>query len=168
MFWKVFLSLLRVGTRSIISWQYPMDAEEVFVMWGWQITRSLFSTRRLLFLVCWSFSCHLWFHTFITWASVSVSGNDTQHSCYFSLRVLFYLQSFLFDWSVLSLVIIYHRRLWSMLSLSHCWQHCYSYQCYLKYIQQCCVFITKWNTKLWSSCNSELRLSPTQHHNFKM
>lgn len=132
------------------------------------LTRSLFSTCRLLFLVCWSFSCHLWFHTFITWASVSVSGNDTQHSCYFSLRVLLYLQSFLFDWSVLSLVIIYHRRLWSMLSLSHCWQHCYSYQCYLKYIQQCCVFITKWNTKLWSSCNSELRLSPTQHHNFKM
>lgn len=31
---KVFLSLLRVGARSIISWQYAMDAEEVCLSCG--------------------------------------------------------------------------------------------------------------------------------------
>lgn len=31
---KVFLSLLHVGTRSIISWQYAMDAEEVCLSCG--------------------------------------------------------------------------------------------------------------------------------------
>lgn len=101
---KVFLSLLHVGTRSIISWHYAMDAEEVCLSCGADRSHGP-CFPPVVFCFLFVGPSHVTFDSTLLLLEPQwvCRGNDTQHSCYFSLRVLFYLQSFLFDWSVLSL-----------------------------------------------------------------